>query len=117
MSNKLKPCPFCGSTGKYIHNHDRGCYVILVINKLCKTFDRGISADELRSAWNTRTDPWLPYPKTKPPKDGYYLITIEDDGQSEVHIDRYDKGRFNTWPDDVVTAWMEEPKAYKKEGK
>lgn len=52
MENKLKPCPFCGSTEIYSSPH-----MALVVCKKCRCFGPvvGISnAEEAIAAWNRR---------------------------------------------------------------
>lgn len=61
---------------------------------------------------------WHPYPKEKPPKECYYLVTVRyicaflDEGYVEINIDMY-RGYFKkrNWQ---VIAWAELPKPYKE---
>lgn len=64
---------------------------------------------------------WNPYPQTKPPKDGRYLISVQEieGNESFVQIEDFfiDSESDNEWFDVVekyITAWAELPKTYKK---
>ena len=54
MSEKLKPCPFCGS--KYVYTH----HYIMVISKICPmcgaTGPSAKTEDEAEELWNRRVE-------------------------------------------------------------
>lgn len=54
MSNKLKPCPFCGGEAE-IERQYHGGYVVYCQNENCGCAIFG-NRDEVLKAWNTRAD-------------------------------------------------------------
>lgn len=68
MTEKLLPCPFCGSHAKtmYVHLEDRG-HVIHIFRVYCwfsrcvvierKSFDKDAAKSEAIKRWNTRVYP------------------------------------------------------------
>lgn len=55
MVEKLKPCPFCGSTSLYVpENPEFDCY-IRCENCECRT-DRFMNIDSAIKAWNRRAN-------------------------------------------------------------
>ena len=56
-----------------------------------------------------------PYPQEKPPRYGWYNVTLDDNGRLEVYTSFYSKGGFVWFYDNNIIAWAELPKPYKKE--
>ena len=59
MSDELKPCPFCGSTPKYLYNPAYDVHCIWCPNKLCGVrpdVDSHVSKDQAVENWNKRAE-------------------------------------------------------------
>lgn len=56
MSEKLKPCPFCGSGGAYVCSDDEGLFYIWCAPCGARTVKKD-AEDEAREAWNRRAEP------------------------------------------------------------
>lgn len=70
MSEKLKPCPFCG--GEAVYDRDWKDVQCRVCNaRIANNFQRKKDAVE---AWNTRPNPWH---TGTPTEEGWYLIKYE----------------------------------------
>ena len=61
---------------------------------------------------------WHKYLEEFPPKEGLYLVTIDDDGKDEIDVLEYPDGFV--YPNDYlprtfITAWAELPEPYKEQ--
>ena len=59
MSDELKPCPFCGSTPKYLYNPAYDVHCIWCPNKMCGVrpdVDSHVSKDQAVENWNKRAE-------------------------------------------------------------
>lgn len=60
---------------------------------------------------------WIPYSKQPPKKEGRYLITVDEDGERDVHDDFFyfrADGTPSWYLAENVVAWMQLPQPYKK---
>ncbi len=55
MSEKLKPCPFCGSLAYYFHSDDDDIKDVVMCVK-CRANIYGKGRKKIIDAWNTRTE-------------------------------------------------------------
>ena len=88
MSEKLKPCPFCGGEATYWLNNIGGISVGCLtsyrgidhprcpVEPIVTTFRRDVETakEEAIEAWNTRPNPWH---TGTPTEDGQYLVAYE----------------------------------------
>ena len=60
---------------------------------------------------------WNPYPKTKPPRKGDYLVSVFNGAKNFTFIDNFDTNEKFLWKrsnNDFVTAWAEIPQPFEK---
>lgn len=79
MSDKLKPCPFCGGEVKLVTDFSQNkdhvyCFECTECGALVYMDDL-IDKDKSIEAWNTRHNPW--YTGT-PTEEGWYLFKFKD---------------------------------------
>ena len=56
---------------------------------------------------------WHPWPGEKPERERYYLISVKD--QLDIALESWTAGKWDTYYDDLITAWAELPAPYKGE--
>ncbi len=130
MSNELKPCPCCkGKASIYQSPYNPKFKYVMCTQCLLRT-EHSTSLEELVEDWNTRPDPWLPYPENKPERSGKYLITHIVAGLKfgkscpAMYNNMSDVWFFygsasatvTRWGNDKIIAFMPLPAPYKKEG-
>lgn len=103
MTEKPKPCPFCGvvpeiDENDFVwHNQEKGYR--------CAFGDHGVHVDN----WNRRTSGWISVDDRMPDASGWYVVAYQYDGEPSVGarhyciIDRVFAGRA------VITHWMPNP--------
>ena len=76
MSNKLKPCPICGSEVNMIEENVgeytvvcHGCQVLMIADDVS-------SKNEAIERWNNRVNEpkWIPIEQQKPPEHDWYFV-------------------------------------------
>lgn len=105
MSEKLKPCPFCGVEAEYLGTyededgfklHQVGCPSDLCIGDC---FAIGVTKKQAIEAWNKRPNPWH---TGTPIEDGEYLVCMK--GRKSGNI-LYEKLNFSTETDELMGAF------------
>ena len=130
MSDKLKPCPFCGSSATVYHDEDVGAFVECDnCNARMMTWagDKEFAASE----WNRRAEPerkWIPVSEALPENNRQVLVYAQS---THFALAKYDEmmepdGKwkkqwvtFDAWKPyytiENVIAWMPLPEPWRGE--
>ena len=108
MSEEIKPCPFCGSEPRIIHDilgHPWAQYRAVCTSKACRApFD---DKDEAIEAWNKRPNNWLLLDSV--PRDGTPVDMWHKDGFRMKEVWWADDIWSCVMDDDSFTYWMPIP--------
>ncbi|MFI3254420.1 MAG: Lar family restriction alleviation protein [Eubacteriales bacterium] len=81
MTEKLKPCPFCGGEAS-LYEYNRVQHSVECDN--CKVGQPIFTTEvEAWSKWNTRTTNWNKYPEVKP-EDRQSVLIVHDEGDDNL---------------------------------
>ena len=111
MTEKLKPCPFCGGKAKLFNIYD--CYSVICQNCDSKTDDFLHDKYGAIKAWNKRPSTWH---TGTPTEEGWYLVQHLTDAEycgSKFFVARWDGEKFVINPRQPIvvtypngTAWQ-----------